>query len=172
MSRTANVFFSDLNRIFIEYLILQVCKVTDPAKDLRRNDNFTIAFLLRLYDFSGEPTTLRRLSELDEKVQAFRVKLLPARNKVISHSDRDAIMANRALGGAPEDEWNEFWLNLQDLVCIIHEKIVGEPLWINGFAMSNAHGLLKALRHSDCFDKLLTGDEPQSAESVLNLALS
>ncbi len=143
MSRTANVFFSDLNRTFIEYLILQVCKITDPAKH-----NLTIAFLLQHYDFSGEPTTLRRLNELHEKLRAFRAKLLPARNKFISHSDRAAIMAGFALGVATENEWDEFWLNLQDIVCILHEKVVGGPaFYINGVAMlSDAHGLLKALR--------------------------
>jgi hypothetical protein len=36
----------DLNRVLNEYIILQVCKLTDPAHDIRNNDNHTIAFLL------------------------------------------------------------------------------------------------------------------------------
>jgi hypothetical protein len=39
MSRTAPVLFGDLNRMFNEYLILQVCKMTDPPQDFRKNDN-------------------------------------------------------------------------------------------------------------------------------------
>ncbi len=55
MSRVANVFFGDLNRVLIEYMILQVCKITDPAKDFRNNDNHTTAFLLSHYDLAAEP---------------------------------------------------------------------------------------------------------------------
>jgi hypothetical protein len=113
MSRTANIFFSDLNRVFIEYTILQVCKITDPAADFRKNDNHTIGFLLQHYDFSGETATLKRLNELNDKLLAFRAKLLPARNKIISHSDRNAIRAELALGAASDEEWNKFWLNLR-----------------------------------------------------------
>ena len=76
-------------------MILQVCKITDAARDFRKNDNHTIAFLLQHYDFSGDPATTQRLAQLDARLQAFRQKLLPARNKFISHSDRDAILAGR-----------------------------------------------------------------------------
>ena len=38
--------------MFVEYMILQVCKITDPAQDFRKNDNHTIAFLLKNYNFS------------------------------------------------------------------------------------------------------------------------
>jgi hypothetical protein len=156
MSCAAPTFFGDLNKMFVEYIILQVCKITDHAQDFRKNDNHTIAFLLQHYDFSADPATAQRLAQLDKGLQAFRQKLLPARNKLISHADRDAIMAGQALGGAPQSEWNEFWLNLQDVVCIIYEKVFGTPFYINGVSMlSDADGLLKALKHGACFDQLM-----------------
>jgi len=89
-------------------MILQVCKITDPAQDFRKNDNHTIAFLLQHYDFSADPATMQRLAQCDGRLQAFRQKLLPARNKLISHSDRGAVLAGQALGGAPQNEWDEF----------------------------------------------------------------
>jgi hypothetical protein len=64
MNATAATFFNDLNRVLNEYIILQVCKITDPAQDSRDNDNHTIEFLLQHYDFSLDPTTLNRLNEL------------------------------------------------------------------------------------------------------------
>jgi hypothetical protein len=42
MSRAAPTFFGDLNKMFVEYMILQVCKITDPARDFRKNDNHTV----------------------------------------------------------------------------------------------------------------------------------
>jgi hypothetical protein len=68
---------------------------------------------LQHYDFNGETATLKRLNELNDKLLAFRAKLLPARNKIISHSDRNAIRAELALGAASDEEWNKFWLNLR-----------------------------------------------------------
>jgi hypothetical protein len=172
MSRAAPTFFGDINRMFVEYMILQVCKITDPAQDFRKNDNHTIAFLLRHYDFSSDPTTRERLHQLDGQLQAFRQMLLRARNKLISHSDRQAILAGQALGGAPQTEWDEFWLNLQSVVCVIYEKVLGTPVQINGVAMlSDADGLLKALKHGAGFDQLLDEGPPALTQRCLDLML-
>ncbi len=167
MSRAAPTFFGDLNRVFIEYMILQVCKITDPARDFRKNDNHTIAFLIQHYDFSADPVTLQLLVQLDASLQAFREKLLPARNKLISHSDRDAILAGQVLGAVTISEWDEFWLNLQEVVCIIYEKVFGTTFYINGVAMlSDADGLLKALKHGACFDQLLADADPGASAQM------
>jgi hypothetical protein len=148
MQRTAGTFFGDLNRVLNEYVILQVCKITDPAHDNRNNDNHTIAFLLEHYDFSSEPSTLQLLQDLQARMRAFRQKLLPARNKLISHLDRDAILAGGALGAATDQEWDQFWLDLEKFIYIVHRKIVGSPFQLRGVAgLSDASGLLKALRH-------------------------
>jgi len=146
MNATAGTFFGDLNQVLNEYLILQVCKITDPAKDYRDNDNHTIAFLLQYYDFSDDPPTLNRLDELRADMQTFRAKLLPARNRLISHLDRDAILAGRSLGAASDEEWNQFWLELQAFIYIVHRKVTGSSFYLNGVAgRSDAGDLLKAL---------------------------
>jgi hypothetical protein len=172
MTRAAPIFFGDINKMFVEYMILQVCKITDPAQDSRKMDNHTIAFLLQHYDFSGDSATMQRLALLDANLKAFRQKLLPARNKLISHADRDAILAGQVLGGVLKSEWDEFWLNLQDLICIIYEKVLGTRFYINGVAMlSDAHGLLSALKHGACFDQLLGGNDLALSRRCADLAL-
>jgi hypothetical protein len=125
MGMTAGTFFGDLNRVLNEYVILQVCKITDPAHDNRNNDNHTIAFLLEHYDLSSDPPILKRLKDLHASMQAFRQKILPARHKLISHSDRAAILAGRPLGAASDKEWNQFWLDLEKFICIVHRKVIG-----------------------------------------------
>jgi hypothetical protein len=144
MSRVADIFFGDLSSMLRENIILQVCRITDPAKDARGNENLTIDFLLQ--HFVGEPAIKRQLDELNNKLQAFRLRILPARNKLISHLDREAIRSGAPLGGVPDSEWNEFWSNLQGLVYIIYDKVVGEPPpYINAAAQSDADGLLNSL---------------------------
>jgi hypothetical protein len=149
MSSTAGTLFGDLNWALREYIILQACKITDPARDNRGNDNHTIAFLLEHYDFSSDPPTLKRLEELQVHLEAFRKKLVPARNKLIAHLDRAAILAARPLGAATNDEWNQFWLDLQDFIEIVYRKVTGLRFYLNGAAgVSRAGDLLKALRRS------------------------
>jgi hypothetical protein len=147
MTRSAPTFFGDLNQILNEYIILQICKITDPARDFRSNENHTIAFFLEHYDFSSNPSAFQRLRELDGRLQVFRQRLLPARNKLISHSDRTAILAGKPLGDALPDEWQQFWLDLQETICLIHKVVAGEPFHLNDVSMlSDADGLLKALQ--------------------------
>jgi hypothetical protein len=173
MRGAAPVFFGDLSQMFREYIILQVCKITDPARDFKKNDNHSIAFLLQHYDFSSDPAKERRLATLDAKLNAFREKLLAARNKLISHSDRVAIMAGHALGGVLDADWEKFWLDLDELVGIIHETIAGTSLLINDVGMlSDADGLLKALKHAECFAQLAHDGDLQLTHRCADLALS
>jgi hypothetical protein len=172
VSSLANVFFGDLNRVLIEYMILQVCKITDPARDFRNNENHTTAFLLSHYDFAAEPQKAQQLHDLPAKLQKFRNRLLPARNKLISHSDRAAILAGTSLGGVADSEWDEFWADLQDFVGIIYEKAVGTPIEINGCGgLSDADSLLKALKQSDCFEQLLHGNDSALTHKCVDLML-
>jgi HEPN superfamily AbiU2-like protein len=147
MRSTAGTFFGDLNQALNEYVILQACKITDPAHDSRGNDNHSIAFLLEHYDFSSDPLILKRLEELQTRLEAFGKKLVAARNKLIAHLDRAAIVAARPLGAATDDEWNQFWLDLQDFIYIVHREVTGSSFHLNGVAgLSDAGDLLKALR--------------------------
>ncbi len=167
MWRTAEVFFGDLNTVLIEYMILQVCKVTDPAKT-RHNENHTIDFLLSHYDLISHP----KLVEIRNRLHDFRDKLVQARHKLISHSDRHAIISGLTLGAVPQEDWTEFWLDLQDFVCIIYEGVVGERFYINGVGnLSDADSLLKALRHSTYFDKLLNSDNRAISQRCIEMAL-
>jgi hypothetical protein len=171
MSGAAEILFGDLNRMFNEYLILQVCKITDPAKAVRKHDNHTVAFLLEHYDFASDPAAQRRLELLADQLHAFRKQVEAARNKFISHSDRTAILAGVVLGAAPQAAWDGFWRDLQEFVSIIHEKVVGTPFTITDVGMaSDADGLLKALKHAACFDELMA--DCALAHRCVDLALS
>jgi hypothetical protein len=156
MTRTAPVLFGDLNRMLNEYMILQVCKITDPARDVRKNDNHTVAFLLQHYDLGSDPAVEQRLKLLADQLHGFRKQIEPARNKFVSHADRSAILAGVALGAVPPGAWEGFWRDLEEFVSIIFEKVVGETFRITEVGMaSDADGLLRALKHAERFDELM-----------------
>ena len=169
MGQAAPIFFGDLRHVFVEYVILQVCKITDPPK-FGANENETVSFLIEHYDFSGEPESLQRLNELWKELSAFRVKVLPARNKLISHADREASRVGTPLGQASDEEWANFWMQLQEIVTIIHEKVIGQPFSLFSGIMSDADGLLQALEYSTLFQALLRDDDPAIAKRCVALA--
>lgn len=94
-------FFGDLSQILVEYVILQICKITDPATDFRGNLNHTVDFFLSYAEMGGRKP---RMIEVATGMMAFREKLKPARNKLISHLDREAVMDDKALGAASHEE--------------------------------------------------------------------
>ena len=59
LSKVANIFFHDLNLILIEYILLQQCKLTDPALSGKDKNNLTTNFILGL-DWSEETGKILR----------------------------------------------------------------------------------------------------------------
>lgn len=56
LESTAHTFFSDLNHMFIEHLVLHICRLTDNAESLGR-ENLTVKFLIEHSDFSNATWT-------------------------------------------------------------------------------------------------------------------
>ena len=52
LQTTAPTFFGDLNRLFIEHLVLHICRLTDNAQTMSRK-NLTVKFLIEHSDFSA-----------------------------------------------------------------------------------------------------------------------
>jgi len=153
----APTFFGDLNEMLIEHLILQICKVTD-REESREHKNLTVTFLINNSDFSAAPVQLKRLKSLSDSMHAFRAKILPARNRFIGHLDRHSVLDGKALGGADEGEWVQFWLDLQSFVNIMHQHYIDPSghFYLNGVGyLSDADSLIKALKESTYFGTLL-----------------
>jgi len=163
LQSTAHKFFHDLNLMLIEHLILQICKLTDPEITMGKR-NLTVQFFINNADFSASPRELVKLTKIAARIAAFRKRILPARNKFISHLDLDTALGRKSLGGASIAAWRRFWIDLQDFVTIMYKQYVDAraPFYLNGVGMmSDADQLVKALKESTYFralldDKILT----------------
>lgn len=170
LQATANTFFRDLNQVFIEHLILQICKLTDAPMTAGKR-NLTIPFLVANSDFVAAPAELAKLKQIAARIERFRGQILPARNKFISHLDLEAALGRKALGGASTDGWLQFWHDLQDFVRIMNTRYVNRrtPFYLNGVAgLSDADQLVQALRESRFF-RAAIGDT-RIAQTVADLA--
>jgi hypothetical protein len=161
LQTTAPTFFGDLNRLFIEHLVLHICRLTDNSQTMGRK-NLTIKFLIEHSDFSTAPDTLNRLGRISASIDAFRKKILPARNRLISHADLEAARLDQSLGAASDAEWQQFWLDLQDFLELMfrHHVDPNAHFYLNSVGnMSDAHSLLTALKNAKLFDAIMNDRE-------------
>ena len=105
MKATAPLFFDDLFMVFREFMVIAVCRITDPAK-MGRNENFTVEMFVN--SFSSDAATFKQLDELHQRMKPFVEKIRPARNKLGAHTDRATVASGELLGAASWGEWGSF----------------------------------------------------------------
>jgi hypothetical protein len=105
-------------------------------------------------------------------MQQLRTKILPARNKLGSHTDFLAASTGQTLGHATDDEWNQFWKSLAAFVSLLNEKIIGAPFDINAAGVwGDAENLIKALEQSRYFETLLNGSDEYVRDACTKMSL-
>jgi hypothetical protein len=161
LETTAPTFFRDLNRLFIEHLVLHICRLTDSAQTMGRK-NLTVKFLIEHSDFSASPKTLDELKRISDSIHRFRERILPARKWFVAHLDPSAVRLDQPLGAASNAEWKQFWLDLQDFLELMfrHHVDPNSHFRLNGIAgMSDARSLLTALRNARLFHAVMSDRE-------------
>jgi hypothetical protein len=161
LQTTAPTFFGDLNRLFIEHLVLRICRLTDNAQTMGRK-NLTVKFLIAHSDFSAAPETFEKLKRISTNIDGFRELILPARNRFISHLDLEAVRLGNPLGAASMDKWKQFWLDLQDFLDLMHRHHIDPDghFYLNGMGrMSDADSLITALRNAELFHAVISDSE-------------
>ena len=106
-------------RMCLEAWMTQVVRLNDPAGQ-RDNQNLSIH---RIRDAEGWTTGEHvRLEELVALLRPLPTRLRSARNKIFSHNDLGARLANTALGGFCPGEDEAYFRALAELATIVWEK--------------------------------------------------
>ena len=63
LQTTAPTFFDDLSALFIEHLVMHICRLTDGARTMGRK-NLTVKFLMEHTDWSNATETLAKLAPI------------------------------------------------------------------------------------------------------------
>jgi hypothetical protein len=134
MKKTAPSFFEDLNGILHAYLLLECAKITDPATT-GNYENFTVDSLVRgicwpddaasLDSLPDDKNILKELKSLQAITEGFRSYIGCARNKLLAHLDRGAVLSGEPLGVFPKGEDKTFFDALQKTCDIAHEACFG-----------------------------------------------
>ena len=170
MEAIAPIFFADFNHVLGDYLIMAASRITDPAIDRKGNENFTVELLQKVF-----PSTDKRYAELDAlrlRMNKLREKILPARNKLGAHVDREVVRAGEPLGAASWKEWDDFWDALASFVRLLNEVVFGKPFEIDAAGtLGDAEMLLKALKQSQHFETLLNSKDNAARDACIAVAL-
>ena len=146
LKRTASQFFSDLNRIIVEYWILVVSRLTERAESFGR-ENLTAKLLIQQLEYLGLCTAEIRASET--AIDRYRSLLNEARNRAISHADKETFLAEVVVGEHQEADILYFLEQLQVFNDLVGEALGEGPL---DFRSTNGPGdaidLIVALRNA------------------------
>ncbi len=124
--------------------------------------NLTIDYVVRNADFSASPGDLARIEGLRDSINQFLLKIVPARNRLIGHLDRVAVMTGKALGGASDGDWQQFWDDLDEFLHVVYTRYVdpGGSFYLSGVGMfSDADSVVKALKESTYFHRALDNND-------------
>jgi hypothetical protein len=145
LREVAQQFFRDLNHIFVEYILLNMCKLIDPARS-RGNDNLTIEQILELV--GPDVSKQLELDRLSAQIHRIKPYVGPARNKIIAHSDKDTLLSGEILGAFPKDVGDAFWDGLEQFVKAIYRHYFHEPFILRPLKQHGARQLLNYLKVS------------------------
>lgn len=111
MTSAAPAFFEELNVILIDYYIVLVCSITDPASTMGRS-NLTVKHLDEQMNVLGVSTPALRT--LSAGLHRYRDLILLARNRSIAHADKETVLRNLVLGQTHRAEALAFFEFLHD----------------------------------------------------------
>ena len=156
LSEVANIFFHDLNLVLIDYILLQQCKLTDPASSGKDRSNLTTNYILAL-DWSDE--TRKVLNAKNLELMDFRAKIIDARRKLIAHLDLGTRVQSIGLGEFSQAEEASFWSALQAFIDAAHSEAIGGPYEINATMVEgDVESLIHSLKEAADYNDLVESD--------------
>ncbi len=178
MEQTAREFFTELNEIMQEHLLLEFAKLMDPAKSRIKKDvhleNFTIHNLYENINWSK--CTKRKLENLVIRIDSFREYLKPARDKILAHPDKETKMSGARLGAFPEEEGIQFIANVEEICNLMHAECFGIIFGDIGVTIAgDVHDFIKMIGKAAVYDDLFeasTGEETIRLFDLLRSKLS
>lgn len=143
LDEVAKNFFDDLQEIFIEYIQLNICKITDRAR-FGNFPNLTVKYILELVPETAEQRD--HLEKLSVRINSFASCFRPARNKIIAHSDIGTRVSGKTLSASSKEAVDSFWTDLQEFVSKVSEHFFGRPWAPDEVGIHNAKYLVEALK--------------------------
>jgi hypothetical protein len=169
LERTAPAFFIELNKILIDYFLLEIAKLTDPATSIHgRHENFSLSNLVETIEWP--PDCINKIKELNNTVLSFRKYIEPARHKLLAHYDKKVVVSSIVLGSFPEGEEKKLLEALVEICNVMHKAAFGK---IFGDMVTSHSGdvfdFMDVLKRAIAFDLLFSKSKGDDLVLLCNL---
>jgi len=138
-------FLHNLSMMSVEYTLLQMAKLHDPAIQQHR-PNLSLAFVIDFGEWDAE--TLEELKRLHSRLEGLYHRIRPARHRVIAHNDMATLLEGGTIGEMPAGSDEEYFGDLQAFASIVSERLLGIPFEFTVHAETDVLVLLKTLSSS------------------------
>jgi len=144
LGEAALLFFTDLNRVMIEYQWLISARILDPAITQGRS-NLTVHHINEALHRQDLMTPA--IAAATEGLNRYRDILRDGRNRLVAHLDLDAVLAGEARGPHAEQDVVQFYRDMQTYIDEVGNALGEGPLDIApGGAEGDAVSLVQNLR--------------------------
>jgi hypothetical protein len=163
----APYFFNDLNRLITRMLVLQICRITDPAGSGPKT-NLTTNYVLQNLQWPFD--VQERLAQFNDLLMKFRAKLEPARSKRIAHTDLHS-QVNRldAMGRFDKGEDTKFFIDLQSFYDIAYRHVFNSsapPIAVSG--STDTYKVIRAVEKATLYDRCTRCTESERGIDLLD----
>jgi hypothetical protein len=151
----------------VRQLVLQICRLTDPAGTGTKT-NLTTNYILKNLRW---PEPVRdQLDRFNQLLMAFRAKVEPARSKRIAHTDlHNQVYQPAPLGQFDKGEDAQFFIDLQSFYDVAHRHVFGSTAPPIAAAASNdTYKVVRAIMKATLYDRCNRCREADRATDILN----
>jgi len=152
LKEVASGFFPRLSHMFVQYLELRICCLTDPPGRKGRK-NLSVKYIIEL--IGAEESKRLGLDVLSDQIHAIRQYVVKGRNKGIAHLDCDALVSSKIFNEYPREVWDQFWESLGTFVDEVHMHCFGSIIG-DVHSTGGAEDLVEALKKAVYFKDYFT----------------
>lgn len=163
----APYFFNDFGRILTRFLVLHVCRLTDPAGSASKS-NLTTNYILE--NLAWPSAVQANLRQYNDQLMVFRAKVEPARSKRIAHTDlHSQINRLGAMGTFTKGEDAKFFADLQSFFDVAYRHVfaASAPAIVIG-SSTDTHKVIRAIEKAILYDHCDQCTEAKRANDVLD----
>ena len=137
----AEYFTQRLSIITQEYVLLQICKLHDPAT-MGNFSNISIECVLDSDEWGENRANIEKLTK---ELTAFFENLKPARQKILAHNDKETGLRSSCLGEFEEGLDERYFTTLHELANEVSRKWLNRPFIYNDLAKADVDEFLNLL---------------------------
>lgn len=126
LRQTAPAFFSDINQVLVDSLLLQVGRLTDPPRGPKGQPNLTASHIVELLSAEGKLSLA--IQDASSGLHRYRKLIVQSRNQIIAHADREVFLTGTVIGVHNREDVEAFFNDLYRFIDDVGQAVGTGPI--------------------------------------------